>query len=108
MQNRNSFEAHIYVVVISEEGSFIRAAKRLGIARRLQAGPLRPIGAIPCGEVLRHLRHLVTVRGVDVDLRCALVAGRSRRGLRSGRLRQARRASRNRSINSTSARGNIG
>ena len=31
MQNRNSFEAHIYVVVISEEGSFIRAAKRLGI-----------------------------------------------------------------------------
>lgn len=31
MQHRKSLETHIYVVVIAQEGSFIRAARRLGI-----------------------------------------------------------------------------
>jgi DNA-binding transcriptional LysR family regulator len=31
MQHRKSLETHIYVVVISQEGSFVRAAKRLGM-----------------------------------------------------------------------------
>jgi ABC-type Na+ transport system ATPase subunit NatA len=50
------------------ESVYERRHVAVGIARCLQAGPLRPIGTIPCGEVLWHLRHLVgeVVHGDDL------------------------------------------